>query len=63
MSAVQAVGDMLDQLGPPPGFEHDYSTEYVKGRASVIPPEGWTDADTERLEAFVDEFAGDDSET
>ncbi|HEY1269719.1 MAG TPA: alpha/beta-hydrolase family protein [Candidatus Binatia bacterium] len=62
VSAVQAVGDLLDMLGPPPGFGHDYSTEYVKGWASVIPPDGWTDADTERLEQFIDDTAGDDSE-
>jgi uncharacterized membrane protein len=62
VSAVQAVGDMLDMLGPPPGFGHDYSTEYVKGWASVIPPDGWTDADTQRLEKFIDNIAGDDSE-
>lgn len=41
VSAVQAVGDMLDQLGPPPGFEHDYSTEYVRaGPASSLPRVG-----------------------
>lgn len=61
VSAVQAVGDMLDQLGPPPGFGHDYSTEYVKGWASVLPPDGWTDADTERLEKFIVDVAGDES--
>jgi uncharacterized membrane protein len=63
VSGVQAVGDMLDQLGPPPGFGHDYSTEYVNGWASVVPPEGWTDADTKRLEEFIDKMAGDESES
>jgi len=62
VSAVQAVADLLDQLGPPPGFGHDYSTEYVKGWASVVPPEGWTDADTERLERFIAAMTGDDKE-
>jgi uncharacterized membrane protein len=62
VSGVQAVADLLDQLGPPPGFGHDYSTEYVKGWTSVVPPEGWTDADTERLERFIDRIAGDESE-
>jgi uncharacterized membrane protein len=62
VSAVQAVGDLYNMLGPPPGFGHDYSTEYVKGWASVVPPDGWTDADTQRLEKFIDETAGDDSE-
>jgi uncharacterized membrane protein len=62
VSGVQAVGDILHQLGTPPGFGHDYSTDYVKGWASVISPEAWTDAETERLEQFIDSIAGDDSE-
>ena len=62
VSAVQAVGDFIGQLGPPPGFGHDYSTEYVKGWASVVPPDGWKDADTERLEHFIAYMPGDDSE-
>jgi uncharacterized membrane protein len=62
VSGVQAAADLLDQLGPPPGFGHTYSTEYAKGWASVVPPAGWTHADTERLERFVDRIAGDDSE-
>lgn len=62
VSSVQSLGDFLDQLGPPAGFGHDYSTGYVKGWASVVPPEGWRQADTERLERFVETLAGDDSE-
>jgi len=62
VSGVQAVGDLLNQLGVPPGFGHNYATEYVKGWASVVPPDGWTDADTKRLEQFIDEIPGDDSE-
>jgi uncharacterized membrane protein len=63
VSAVQAAGDMLDQLVPPPGFGHDYSTDYVRGWASVVPPEGWTPADTERLERFIDNLPGSDAES
>ncbi|WP_129645303.1 alpha/beta-hydrolase family protein [Peristeroidobacter agariperforans] len=62
VSVVQAVGDMLDQLGPPAGFGHDYSTEYVRGWAAVVPPEGWTPTDTERLEKFIDDLLGEESE-
>jgi len=62
VSAVQAVGDLYNQLDVPPGFGHNYSTEYVKGWASVVPPDGWTDTDTARLEQFIDEIPGDDSE-
>lgn len=62
VSGVQAVGDMFSQLDPPPGFGHDYSTEYVNGWASVVPPDGWTNADTQRLEEVMAEQPGDDSE-
>lgn len=53
VSAVHAVADMIFQLDTPPGFGHVYSTEYVKGWTSVIPPDAWTDADTARLDEFV----------
>jgi uncharacterized membrane protein len=59
VSAVQAVGDMILQLSIPPGFGHDYSTDYVNGWAQVVPPDGWTDADTERLTAFLDTGKGE----
>jgi len=62
VSGVQALGDMLDQLAPPPGFGHDYSTDYVRGWACVVPPEGWKHADTERLEQFIDNLPGSDAE-
>ena len=61
VSGVQAVADLIDQLGPPPGFGHVYSTDYVNGWARVVPPDGWTDADTERLEQFIEQIAGDES--
>jgi uncharacterized membrane protein len=62
VSGVQAVGDMLDQLGPPPGFGHVYSTDYVRGWVSVAPADGWEEADTERLERLVNNIAGGESE-
>jgi uncharacterized membrane protein len=62
VSGVQAAADMIDQLAPPPGFGHDYSPEYVNGWASVAPPAGWTSADTERLEKFIEQMSGEDSE-
>jgi len=62
VSGVQAMADVLDQLNPPPGFGHVYSTDYVRAWASILPPEGWTGADTERLEQFIHNIAGDESE-
>jgi uncharacterized membrane protein len=54
-SGVQAVADLIFQLSTPPGFGHVYSTDYADGWARVVPPDGWTDADTERLEDFIAE--------
>jgi uncharacterized membrane protein len=54
VSAVRAVADQIFQMSPPPGFGHDYATEYVKGWALVAPPRGWARADTDRLENFLD---------
>jgi uncharacterized membrane protein len=63
VSGVQAVGDLIFQLNVPAGFGHNYSSEdYIRGWASVMPPDGWTDADTERLARFLDHIPGDDSE-
>jgi uncharacterized membrane protein len=59
VSSVQAVGDFLFQLSPPPGFGHVYSTDYVNGWATVIPPDGWQASATERLERFIEKIAGD----
>lgn len=62
VSGVQAVGDVLKQLDVPSGFGHNYSSEYAEGWASVLPPEGWTPADNERLVRFIARIPGDESE-
>jgi uncharacterized membrane protein len=53
VSGLQAIADQLYQLSPPPGFGHVYWTDYVEGWAQTLPPDGWTDADTRRLEQFL----------
>ena len=62
VSSVQSVADLIDQLKPPPGFGHVFSTDYVNGWAQVLPPEGWTGADTDRLDALLDTKHADDTE-
>lgn len=54
VSAVHAAADLYFQLNVPPGFGHVYATEYAGGWAAILPPTGWTDADTARLNAFLD---------
>jgi uncharacterized membrane protein len=62
VTATQAVADQIHQLSPPPGFGHDYATDYVDGWAAVLPPDGWTTADTERLEELLDRGGAGESE-
>ena len=50
---VQGVFDLMAGFGAPPGFGHDYRLDYVDAWADVSPPEGWSEADTDRLEDFL----------
>lgn len=45
----QVTMDMLVAGDVPPGYGHNYRTEYATGWAQVVPPEGWTDSDTAAL--------------
>jgi uncharacterized membrane protein len=62
VSGVQAVADLIFQLSTPPGFGHVYSTDYVDGWARVVPPDGWSAADTKHLEQFLDTGGAGESE-
>jgi uncharacterized membrane protein len=62
VTGVQAVADQVHQLSPPPGFGHDYATDYVDGWAAVLPPDGWSDDDSQRLEKFLDRGGEGESE-
>lgn len=50
---TQGVFDLMAGFGAPPGFGHDYRLDYVDAWARVAPPEGWTDADSDRLLQFL----------
>lgn len=50
---AQGVGDLAAGFGAEPGFGHDYSNAFVGAWAAIAAPEGWTDAETDRLEAFL----------
>ena len=53
VTGVQGVFDLMAGFAAPPGFGHDYRLDYVDGWAAVVPPEGWTEADTARLESLL----------
>jgi uncharacterized membrane protein len=46
----QTTVDLAVSFGSPWPHGHTYATDPVDGWAAVLPPPGWTDADTERLE-------------
>ncbi len=53
VSAIQALADISFAASLPSGFGHDYRVDYADAFARVAPPEGWTEADTARLEAYL----------
>ena len=53
VSWTQGVFDLMAGFGAPPGFGHDFRLDYVNGWAQVAPPDGWTEADTRRLEQYL----------
>lgn len=50
---AQGVVDLFDGFAAGPGFGHDFSHAFVAGWAALAAPDGWTAADTIRLEAFL----------
>ncbi len=50
---VQSVGDLAGAFNAPPGHGHNYAVAFVAAWAQVLPPDGWTNADTARLEQFL----------
>lgn len=49
----QVSADLMAGFSAGPGFGHNYSIDFVSGWASVVPPEGWSEADTRELEEYL----------
>ena len=49
----QMVADLIAGFNAPSGYGHNYSVDVISGWAAVAPPQGWTDADTVRLEEHL----------
>ena len=47
----QVTADLANARTVPPGYGHNYATLPAAAWASILPPPGWTAADTARLEA------------
>ncbi len=55
VTQFQLALDMALAFGAPPGHGHAYyAQDYIEPWVQVTAPEGWTDADTERLKAHCD---------
>jgi uncharacterized membrane protein len=53
VTGVQGVFDLMAGFSAPPGYGHDYRLDYPDSWAAVVPPAGWTEADTTALEDYA----------
>jgi uncharacterized membrane protein len=51
----QVGADMTNASGVPGGHGHNYGDSVLDGWAAVVPPDGWTDQDTERIRVALDD--------
>lgn len=49
----QVSGDMAFSTAVPDGYGHNYGTLPIDAWAKIIPPSGWTDADTQALKTVI----------
>jgi uncharacterized membrane protein len=49
----QVSADLTNALGAPAGHGHNYRNTILDGWVAVLPPDGWTTADTERVRAAL----------
>jgi uncharacterized membrane protein len=50
---VQETADLMAGFSAKPGFGHDYRNQFVESWAAIIPPDGWTEADTTLLSEYL----------
>jgi uncharacterized membrane protein len=53
VSWMQTTIDLMNGFGAAPGHGHNYVPNFVAGWAAAAPPDGWTTADSERLQEFL----------
>jgi uncharacterized membrane protein len=51
----QVGADMTNAAGVPGGHGHNYGDSVLDGWAAVVPPDGWTGQDTERVRVSLEE--------
>ena len=53
VTGLQEVGDLIAGFSAPSGYGHNYAVDFAAGWAAVVPPQGWTTADTTRLQRHL----------
>lgn len=53
----QVTADMVNATKVPPGDGHSYGTAPAAAWAAIAPPPGWTDDDTARLRALLEDLS------
>ena len=53
VTGFQEVADLVAGFSAPSGYGHNYGIDFAAGWAAVAPPEGWTTADTVRLQRHL----------
>jgi uncharacterized membrane protein len=53
VTGIQEVFDLIAGFGAPSGHGHNYGVDFVAGWAAVAPPDGWTAAETARLQRHL----------
>ena len=51
----QLTFDLANGSNVPDGYGHLYGADVVDGWASILPPDGWTTADTTALRALIEQ--------
>jgi uncharacterized membrane protein len=46
---TQEAFDLMNGFSAAPGYGHDYRNSFVHAWAAILPPEGWTEADSQAL--------------
>ncbi|WP_051551342.1 alpha/beta hydrolase [Nocardioides sp. URHA0020] len=59
VTMLQLAADQMVANGVPAGQGHQFGQEPVRAWAEILPPAGWTDADTERLAVRIGELEPD----
>ena len=53
VSVTQEGFDLMNGFSAAPGFGHDYRNNLAAAWAAILPPDGWTDDQTQRLNALL----------